>query len=42
LSLVALGPVVAYQLEIHSSLYGREEDWLRDVLLCKSCSLAGR
>jgi hypothetical protein len=29
LRLVALGFVIAYQLEIHSSLYGRDEGGLR-------------
>jgi hypothetical protein len=29
LCLVALGLVVAYELEVHGSLYGRGEEWLR-------------
>src|SRR5229473_6344896 len=34
-SLIALGFVAAYQLEVHNSLYGRGDGLASDVLLCK-------
>jgi hypothetical protein len=34
-SLIALGFVAAYELEVHKSLYGRSDKPASDVLLCK-------